>query len=67
VSLLVGYFTALWLAWAAVRERELGLFRFFDVSQPCATIALIIRKKEKKVRMVLGYALHAEVDFGYGG
>ena len=60
----------LWLAWAAaaaaVRERELGLFRFFDVSQSCATvpIALIIRKKGEGS---VGDALHAEVDFGYGG
>jgi hypothetical protein len=71
VSFLVGYFTVvLWLAWAAaaaaVRERELGLFRFFDVSQSCATIpiALIIRKKGGKGGV--GDALHAEVDFGYG-
>jgi len=68
MSLLVGYFTGLWFAWAApVRERELGLFRFFDVSQSCATIGLIIRKKKERVKGGVGDVLHAEVDFGYGG
>ena len=49
-----------------MRERELGLFRFFDVSQSGATIALAIRKKDR-VKGGAGDALHAEVNFGYGG
>ncbi len=65
MSLLIGYFTVLRLACAAVRERELGLFRFFDVPQSCAIMALIIRRKGEREGGV-GNALHAKVDLGYG-
>jgi len=67
VSLLIGCFTVLCLTWAAVRERELGLFRFFDVSQSCATTVALIISEYPKECGVLENALHAEVDFGYGG